>query len=138
MTRARESDSDIEDERCPSNRSLSNQGRVALLVVGLILVVVFIAFGISATRMMGPFGFGMATPGFFFIFGAMIIVVIVAAIAMSHRAPGIQRPPTPQTAYPPPPPPDSVLVKCPYCGTSQSFGHNCANCGAPLPKPEFG
>lgn len=121
------------------NRSLSNQGRIALLVVGVIMVIMLLMFGIFAATMMGPFGFGMgmATPGFILILGVVIVMVIVGMAAAAGRRSTVQRPSTQQTAYPPPRPPDSVLVKCPYCGTSQPFAHSCVNCGAPLPKPEF-
>lgn len=120
---------------------MSSQGRLALLVVGVIMVVMVLMFGVFAATMMGPFGSGMGVtlPGFILIFGVVIVVIIVGIVmaVASRRGSNVQRPSTQQTAYPPPRPPDSVLVKCPYCGASQPFAHACVNCGAPLPKPEF-
>ncbi len=116
---------------------MSNQGRTALLVIGVVMVVMLLMVGFFATMMGGPFGFDMAFPGVFLIVGFIIVVAVIAMAAAARGGPRIQRPSTQQTAYPPPPPPDSVLVKCPYCGTTQPFSHDCVNCGAPLPKPQF-
>jgi len=112
---------------------------VALLAVGVIMLVMVLMFGVFAASMMGPFGFGMgmALPGIVLVFGIVIVIIIVGMAVAVKRGSNVQRPSTQQTAYPPPRPPDTVLVKCPYCGTSQPFARGCVNCGAPLPKPEF-
>ena len=73
------------------------------------------------------------------VFAVFFLVMVVRTVAgvMRSRPRPIQRPTSESTAFPPPPPPDSVLVKCPYCGTAQPFKELCSNCGAPLPKPGF-
>lgn len=80
--------------------------------------------------------FGFAFPGLFFLFFIVVVIIMVANAAMQGGS-RIQRPYTEHTAFPPPPPPDTVLVKCDYCMTSQTFKEKCENCGAPLPKPGF-
>jgi len=69
-----------------------------------------------------------------------VIVVIVIAVAIARGVSGrsrIQRPLSETTSFPPPPPPDTVMVKCEYCGTEQTWRETCAQCGAPLPKPKI-
>jgi len=70
----------------------------------------------------------------FFIF-VIIIIVVAAARGFSGRN-RVQRPMSEATAFPPPPPPDTVMVKCTYCGTAQTWKQSCVQCGAPLPKPQ--
>jgi hypothetical protein len=75
-------------------------------------------------------------PLFIFFFIIVFIIVIIAAVRSFSRA-GVQRPMTEVTAFPPPPPPDTVLVKCQYCGTEQTWRETCVKCGAPIPKPKI-
>jgi hypothetical protein len=83
----------------------------------------------SSTRLaMGPIVFGL-----FFIF--VIIIIAIAAARGLYGGRRVQRPMTEATAFPPPPPPDTVMVKCDYCGTAQTWKETCVKCGAPLPKP---
>ena len=71
----------------------------------------------------------------FFIL-VFIIIVVAAARSFSSRT-DIQRPLTEAASFPPPPPPDTVMVKCEYCGTQQTWRQNCVKCGAPVPKPKM-
>lgn len=71
---------------------------------------------------------------FLFFFVIIVIIIIGAARAFSRRG-TIQRPLSESTAFPPPPPPDTVMVKCSYCGSEQTWRETCVQCGAPLPKP---
>jgi hypothetical protein len=71
-----------------------------------------------------------------FLFVLVFIIVIIVA-ARSFSKGGVQRPMTEATAFPPPPPPDTVMVKCQYCGTEQTWRENCVKCGAPIPKPRM-
>jgi len=72
---------------------------------------------------------------FLFFFVILIVIIVGAARAFSKRS-TIQRPLSESTAFPPPPPPDTVMVKCSYCGTEQTWKETCVQCGAPLPKPQ--
>jgi hypothetical protein len=94
-------------------------------------LLIFLSATIGSLAAGGPI---FILPGFFLFFIIIIIIVIVANAA-GQGGSRIQRPYTAQTAFPPPPPPDTLLVKCPYCNTSQPFREKCENCGAPLPKP---
>ncbi len=107
----------------------SRQVRWAAAILLLVFLFLFAGFGSLAA---GSLGF--IIPGVFFLI-FIVIIIIVIANAAGQGGPRIQRPSTEQTAFPPPPPPDTILVKCPYCNTSQPFQEKCANCGAPLPKP---
>jgi len=46
-----------------------------------------------------------------------------------------QRTSSEPASFPPPRPPDTVMVKCGFCGTEQTWHYECIRCGAPLPKP---
>lgn len=78
---------------------------------------------------------------FSFVFGlffAIVAVIIVASIVRGASFRGtVQRPSSETTAFAPPPPPDTVMVKCDYCGTEQTWRETCVQCGAPLPKPKI-
>jgi hypothetical protein len=78
-----------------------------------------------------PFIFGL------FLVFVVVIIAVAFARAMSMRG-RVQRPFSETTAFPPPPPPDTVMVKCEYCGTQQTWRETCVQCGAPLPKPRVG
>ncbi|MBI3858827.1 MAG: hypothetical protein HY296_01090 [Thaumarchaeota archaeon] len=74
----------------------------------------------------------------FSFFAVFVLIIIVVGVARNlSRFPGVQRPVTEATAFQPPPPPDTVLVKCPYCGTVQKFQKACSSCGGPLPRPSL-
>lgn len=72
----------------------------------------------------------------FFVFVVIVIAVSVAR-GLSKRG-RVQRPLSEATSFPPPPPPDTVMVKCEYCGTEQTWKEMCVQCGAPMPKPKIG
>lgn len=83
-----------------------------------------------------PPGFMFDFSGIFIIFFVVVVLIIIIGIAAaSSSRRRVQRPLTEDTDFPPPPPPDTVLVKCQYCGTSQTWRENCMHCGAPLPRP---
>jgi len=83
---------------------------------------------------------GQTVDLFFVAFFVVFIVLAVAAsIARSRSMRGsVQRPMTGATSFPPPPPPDTIMVKCEYCGTEQTWRETCIQCGAPMPKPKTG
>jgi hypothetical protein len=111
---------------------LNTQNRQALRIIAILLFVFIFLFASIGSLAVGSVA--VIVPGIFILFFIVIVIVIVANAAGQGRS-GIQRPYTEQTAFPPPPPPDTILVKCPYCNTSQPFREKCQNCGAPLPKP---
>lgn len=69
-----------------------------------------------------------------FVIFVIVIIAVGAALGLSNRS-RVQRPLSEATAFPPPPPPDTVMVRCEYCGASQTWKETCVKCGAPLPKP---
>ena len=78
-----------------------------------------------------------------FSVGLLFFVILIVAIAVSASRGRfgrntVQRPLSEATSFPPPPPPDTVMVKCQYCGAEQTWRENCAQCGAPMPKPKVG
>ncbi|HME19729.1 MAG TPA: hypothetical protein VKF15_08350 [Nitrososphaerales archaeon] len=73
---------------------------------------------------------------FFFVFLAIVVAASIARSRSGKRT--VQRPLSEATSFPPPPPPDTVMVKCEYCGTEQTWRENCVQCGAPMPKPKIG
>lgn len=77
-------------------------------------------------------------PSFVFaFFFLVVIIIIIAAVVRGLSGRGtVQRPLSETTAFPPPPPPDTIMVKCGYCGTEQTWREACEKCGAPLPKPQ--
>ena len=79
--------------------------------------------------------------GFFFVFVlfsiVVVIIIIVAVVRGAAWKGNIQRPLSTATSFPPPPPPDTVMVRCAYCGTQQTWKETCIQCGAPLPKPQM-
>jgi hypothetical protein len=86
---------------------------------------------VSSTDMVTMFGLAS-------LFFVIVFIVIVVAIARSPSRRGrVQRPLSEVTAFPPPPPPDTVMVKCEYCGTEQTWKETCVRCGAPMPKPKI-
>lgn len=91
--------------------------------------------------MMGPYLAALQTdffgffPIFIFFFFVVVIIIIFGMAKTFSTAGRVQRPVIDGTSFPPPPPPDTVMVRCEYCGTQQTWRQNCLRCGAPLPKP---
>lgn len=103
-------------------------------------VVFSTAFAISPAQALrtGPLQMDVAGASAFALFFIIVVVIIIVGAARSLSSRGrIQRPLSEGTAFPPPPPPDTIMVKCAYCGTAQTWRETCVRCGAPLPKPQI-
>jgi hypothetical protein len=83
------------------------------------------------------FVIGIFVSSYAFILFVIVLIVGAAVAASGRSVGGVQRPTSESTAYMPPPMPDTVMVKCQYCGTSQTYRANCLTCGAPLPAPQM-
>jgi hypothetical protein len=78
---------------------------------------------------------GFAFPFIFVLFFIVFILVVIGIARSASSRRTIQRPLSETTRFAPPPPPDTVMVKCNYCGTQQTWRETCVQCGAPLQKP---